>query len=139
MDWTNASAADIVRYCHKLELDKAADQKRMAKELDRVTKEQARQAAEIEKLKETTMKLEDRLATAESELIFNREMREKLFSLLDIEELELDASLPGSRGWQKHQRKVISLNNQIHAVQKRIDKYTQDKRMCERKLEALKA
>ena len=39
MDWSTASAADIVRYCHKMELDRAAEQKRKAKELERVAKE----------------------------------------------------------------------------------------------------
>ncbi len=82
------------------------------------------------------MKLEQRMATAESEIAFNREQRERLFSLLNIEEMERDASIPGGKEWQKHQKKVISLENQIHTVQKRIDKAQMDKAFCEKQMKA---
>ena len=36
--------------------------------------------------------------------------------------------------WQKHHKKVISLENQIHTVQKRIDKAHMDKAYCESKM-----
>ena len=76
------------------------------------------------------------MASAESELAFNREQRERLFKLLDIEERERDAAIEGSATWQKHHKKVISLENQIHTVQKRIDKAHMDKAYCESKMSA---
>ena len=90
----------------------------------------------LEKHEEQLMKLEQRLASAESELAFNREQRDRLFKLLDIEERERDAAIEGSDTWQKHQRKIIALENQIHTVQKRIDKAHMDKAFCAKKINA---
>lgn len=101
----------------------------------RLEKEQEKQAEVLRKHEERLMKLEQRMATAESEIAFNREQRERLFSLLDIEEMERDASIPGGKEWQKHQKKVISLENQIHTVQKRIDKAQMDKAFCKKQME----
>lgn len=101
----------------------------------RLAKEQEKQAELLRKHEERLMKLEQRMASAESEIAFNREQRERLFSLLDIEERERDAAIEGSATWQKHQKKVISLENQIHTVQKRIDKAHMDKAYCEKQME----
>ena len=109
------------------------EQERQAKEQARLAKEQERQAAQLVKHEEMLMKLDHRLAQAESEIAFNREQRERIFSLLEIEEAERDACIHGSTAWQKHQRKVISLENQVHTVQKRIDKAQAEKRFCESK------
>lgn len=110
------------------------EQERQAKEQVRLAKEQERQAAQLERHEEMLMKLDHRLASAESEIAFNREQRERIFSLLEIEEAERDACIKGSTAWQKHQKKVIALENQVHTVQKRIDKAQADKRFCESKL-----
>lgn len=112
------------------------EQMRQAREQEKLAKEQEKQAEVLRKHEERLMKLEQRMATAESEIAFNREQRERLFSLLDIEEMERDASIPGGKEWQKHQKKVISLENQIHTVQKRIDKAHMDKAYCEKQMEA---
>lgn len=116
------------------------EQERLAREQERERKEReaadAKLAKEQEKQKERLMKLEQRMATAESEIAFNREQRDRLFKLLDIEEMERDASIPGGKEWQKHQRKVISLESQIHTVQKRIDKAHMDKAFCEKQMSA---
>ena len=112
----------------------AREQERQAKEQTRLAREQERQAAQLERHEEMLMKLDHRLASAESEIAFNREQRERIFSLLEIEYTERDACIKGSTAWQKHQKKVISLENQVHTVQKRIDKAQADKRFCESKL-----
>ena len=100
----------------------------------RLAKEQQRQAEQLARHEEMLMKLDHRLAQAESEIAFNREQRERIFSLLEIEEAERDACIRGSSAWQKHQAKVISLESKVHTVQKRIDKAQADKRYCESKL-----
>lgn len=112
------------------------EQMRQAKEQEKLAKEQEKQAAQIAKHEEMIRKLEMRMATAESELAFNREQCDRLFLLLDIEERERDAAIEGSATWQKHHKKVISLENQIHTVQKRIDKAKMDKAFCEKQMEA---
>lgn len=112
----------------------AKEQERQRIEQERIAREQEKQAARLAKHEEMIRKLEMRMASAESELAFNREQRERLFKLLDIEERERDAAIEGSATWQKHQRKVISLESQIHTVQKRIDKAHMDKAYCESKI-----
>ena len=110
------------------------EQARQAKEQERIAKEQERQAAQLAKHEEQLMKLNMRLSVAEGEIAFNREQRERLWKLLEIEQLERDSAIEGSRTWQAHHKKVISLENQIHTVQKRIDKAHMDKAYCESKM-----
>ena len=131
-EWKAAQAAERERVRQMVALER--EQIRQAKEQERLAKEQERQAAQLEKHEEMIRKLEMRMATAESELAFNREQRDRLFLLLDIEERERDAAIEGSRTWQAHHKKVISLENQIHTVQKRIDKAHMDKAYCESKM-----
>ena len=92
------------------------------KELARQAAEQEKQAKAIAKHEKQITAAHQRIATAENEIAYNREQRERLFKLLERAELERDAAIEGSGTWEKYQRKVIALNNQIHAVQNRIDK-----------------
>ena len=133
-EWKAAQAAERERVRQMVALER--EQARQAKEQERLAKEQEKQAAQLEKHEEMIRKLEMRMATAESELAFNREQRDRLFLLLDIEERERAACIEGSATWQKHHKKVISLENQIHTVQKRIDKAHMTKAFCENKLSA---
>jgi len=110
------------------------EQDRQRKEQERQAKEQARQAAQLERHEEMLMKLDTRLAKAESEIAFNREQIERMFKLQKMAIEKRDACTYGSDEWQKHERKVISLENQIHTLQKRIDSAKADKRFCESKL-----
>ena len=110
------------------------EQDRQRREQERQAKEQERQAATLARHEEQLMKLDHRLASAESEIAFNREQIERLFKLQEMELTERDACAYGSSEWQKHERKVITLEGQIHTLQKRIDKAKADKRFCESKL-----
>lgn len=120
----------------RIEWQKRQDEINRKAEAERIrlAKEQERQAEQLARHEEQLMKLDHRLASAESEIAFNREQRERIFSLLEIEYAERDACIKGSSAWQKHQAKVISLENKVHTVQKRIDKAQADKRFCESKL-----
>ena len=131
-EWKRAQAAERERVRQMVALER--EQARQAKEQERLAKEQERQAAQLAKHEEQLAKLEQRLSVAESEIAFNREQRDRLFLLLDIEERERAACVEGSATWQKHHKKVISLENQIHTVQKRIDKAHMDKAYCESKM-----
>ena len=132
-EWKQRQAEAKIETARLIALER--EQMRQAKEQEKLAKEQEKQAEILRKHEERLMKLEQRMATAESEIAFNREQRERLFSLLDIEEMERDASIPGGKEWQKHQKKVISLENQIHTVQKRIDKAQMDKAYCKKQME----
>lgn len=132
-EWKQRQAEAKIEAARLIALER--EQMRQAREQEKLAKEQQRQAEVLRKHEERLMKLEQRMTIAESEIAFNREQRERLFSLLDIEEMERDASIPGGKEWQKHQKKVISLENQIHTVQKRIDKAHMDKAYCEKQME----
>ena len=133
-EWKQRQAEAKIETARLIALER--EQMRQAREQEKLAKEQEKQAEILRKHEERLMKLEQRMTIAESEIAFNREQCERLFSLLDIEEMERDASIPGGKEWQKHQKKVISLENQIHTVQKRIDKAHMDKAFCEKQMEA---
>ena len=63
-----------------------------------------------------------KLAAAEADVVFFREQQDRLFSLLDVAEAERDGSPYGSKSWQTWQRKVITLEGQIHTTQRKLDK-----------------
>lgn len=108
----------------------------LEREQARQAKEQDRQAAQIAKHDEMLMKLDIRLASAENEIAFNREQRERLFKLLNAEQEKQSQTQKDSDAWMKHERKIIALENQIHTAQKRIDKAQADKYFCEKKMSA---
>ena len=132
-EWKQRQAEAKIETARLIALER--EQMRQAKEQEKLAKGQEKQAEVLRKHEERLMKLEQRMATAESEIAFNREQRERLFKLLDIEERERDACIEGSATWQKHHKKIISLENQIHTVQKRIDKAHMDKAYCEKQME----
>ena len=107
-------------------------------ETDRLIKlerEQQRQAEQLARHEERLEKLEQRLTIAEGEIAFNREQRERLFKLLEIEQKTQSGTMEGSKEWARSQKKIIALENQIHTVQKRIDKSKMDKVFCESRIE----
>lgn len=112
------------------------EQIRQAKEQKRMQKEQDRQAKQIAKHDEMLMKLDIRLASAENEIAFNREQRERLFKVLKAEQEKQRETQKDSDAWMKHERKIIALENQIHTAQKKIDKAQADKYFCKQKMSA---
>lgn len=119
-----------------------AESKRIVAEQIRQAKEQERQARELAKHEEwlkkhdlKIAKLEQQIGLAESEIAFNREQRERLFKLLDIAEKEQSSYTPDCDTWQKFQKKIIALNNQIYSAQKKIDKAQITKLNAERQLD----
>ena len=119
-----AILSGIVGGSHK----KAKVERRKAEErFQKIEKEQRKQALAIEKL-------EMRVAACENEISFNREQRDRLFQLLELEEKDRAAAVPGSPAWRKHHSKVITLEGKIHTVQKRIDKAQTDKWIAEQQI-----
>lgn len=117
----------------KIETDRMI---KIEREQMRQAKEMERQAEQLARHEERLEKLEQRLTIAEGEIAFNREQRERLFKLLEIEQKEQEGTTEGSREWAKSQKKIISLENQIHTVQKRIDKSKMEKVFCESRISA---
>lgn len=105
------------------------------REQERLAKEQERQAAQLEKHEEQLAKLEHRLAVAEGDIAHWEDQFYNLCALLDIEQAEKAAAVPGSKSDIQHTRKIITLSNQIHAAENRLAKAKFEKSFCESKLE----
>lgn len=110
------------------------EQMRQAKEQEKLAKEQQRQAEVLAKHEEQIAKLEFRLSTAESDIAHWNEQIAALYAILDMEQLELAGTVNGSKEQMKHQKKIITLNNQIHAAENRLNKAKFEKSFCEDKL-----
>lgn len=127
----------------KAERDRLREEfRRQQAESKQIVAEQIRQAKELAKHEEwlkkhdaEIAKLEQRIGLAENDIAFYREQRERLFKLLDIAEKEQSSFTPDCDTWQKYQRKIITLNNQIYSAQKKIDKAQITKLNAERQLD----
>ena len=100
----------------------------------RQAKEQAKQAAMLAKHEEEIEKLKFRMARAESDIEHFTEQLGNLYALLDIEEMARSSAVPGSAEDAKHQRKIITLTNQIHTAETRLEKAKFNKEQAERKI-----
>jgi len=110
------------------------EQMRQAREQEKLEREQQRQAEVLAKHEEQIAKLEFRLSTAESDISHWNEQIAALYAILDMEQLELAGTVNGSKEQTKHQKKIITLNNQIHAAENRLNKAKFEKSFCEDKL-----
>ena len=119
----------------------ARQQVEMQREQIRLAKEQERQAREIEKHEAWLVKhdaeisaLQFKVGKAESDIAHWKEQIGNLYALLDIAQAEMESALVGGKIQTKYQKQVISLNNQIHTAEQRLNKAQFDKDCAERKL-----
>lgn len=134
-----------------------ADKKRRAEEIARISAEirqqkaeqkrqateQARQAKELEKHEAMLLKHEEEIRKLNTQITIARKDIEdetanlsRLYGLLDIAEQKQRDAHPGSKSDEAAMRKVMSLNKQISASEKRIIKAKATIENAERKLEA---
>ena len=128
-------AAELIEQ-HRAAQEEAKRIARMEREQLRQAQEQERQAALLAKHEAAIMKLEGRLYIAEGEIAHSKEQQDALYKLLCMAEEARDACANGSAEWQKRQKKVLSLENQVYNAQKRHDKAMAEKRFCEQRLSA---
>ncbi len=95
------------------QFDRRLEQQR--KRQERVVKEQTKQA-------ELISKLQFQLEQAMSEIDAGNNRLSQLFALLDIANANQAAAMPGSREDVRYQKQILTLENQIHTVEKRIAK-----------------
>lgn len=104
----------------------AREQARLAKEQERQHREQIRQAAQL-------AALNFRISQAEADIAAGEERIAALYGLMDIAAAAQHKAEPGSRQDEQAQRKIISLQNQIHTTEKRIAKAQFDRETAQRK------
>ena len=119
----------------------ARQQVEMQREQIRLAKEQERQAKELEKHEAWLVKhdaeieaLQFKMSKAESDIEHWKEQIGNLYALLDIAQAEMNSALVGGKIQMKYQKQVISLNNQIHAAEQRLNKAQFDRDCAERKM-----
>ena len=121
--------------------DWARQQVEMQREQIRLAKEQERQAREIEKHEAWLVKhdaeiakLNDKVNQATEDIEFLRDKVKRLNKLAELEELERDSSIRYGKEYQKHEKKLIALENQIRAANRQMEKAYQTRRDAEIKL-----
>lgn len=131
-EWKQRQAEAKIETQRLIALEREAMRQR---EVERKQAEWNRKQEEINrKHDEQIAKLEFRLSTAESDIAHWNEQIAALYAILDMEQLELAGTVNGSKEQVKHQKKIITLNNQIHAAENRLNKAKFEKSFCEDKL-----
>ena len=123
----------------QVEQDKAiakAEREREAlrKEQERQAKEQARQAAEIAKHEAELDRMRHVLAQATADIDFLQERSAELYAQLDYQLLLQAGTVPGSKQFEKYQRKIVTLKNQIHTAENKLSKAQWNRDTAQRKL-----
>lgn len=77
-----------------------------------------------------------KLRQAEADIRHWNDTANKLYALLDVELLEQSGALPGSKTDLKCQKKIITLNNQIHDAEARLSKAKYNKAMAMKEIAA---
>ena len=108
--------------------------KLLMKGLEKLEKEQARQAKELEKLNATLRKQSFALERANQDIADLNDRVNSLYGLLDLELLEQAGTIPGSKTDIKCQKKIITLTQQIRATESSLAKAKYTKTEAERAL-----
>ena len=119
-----------------------AEQARQNRDMERYAREQMRQAKELEKHEqwlrkhdEEIAKLQFKVEQAERDIEHLRENVSNLYALLDYVNVELDQAIVGGKNQFKLQKQAITLTNQIHVAESRLNKATFDRDQAKKKLE----
>ena len=100
----------------------------------RLAKEQERQAEQLAKHEEQIAKLEHRMSVAEGEIDFQMEQIERLREHIEHAEIERDGCVFGSSNYFKWDKKVMTLEKQIHTAEKKISDAQFAKESAQKKL-----
>lgn len=110
------------------------EQIRLAKEQEKQAQELAKHEAWLVKHDEEIAKLTDKVNQATEDIEFLRDKVKRLNKLAELEELERDASIPYGKEYQKHEKKLIALENQIRTANRQMEKAYSNRKNAEIKL-----
>lgn len=110
---------------------------------EQIIREQIRQARELERHEaqlaaheKRLADLEYRMTQAEADIEHWRETVGALYALLDLAQSEQAAAVPGSKADARAQKQIITLGNQIHSAEAKLNKAEYIKKTAERELSA---
>lgn len=117
---------------------KAETARRIAIEREQMAqrKEQERQAKTIADHEERIAKAEQTIKQTTADIDFLRDRIAQLDTLLDLEKLEQAGAIPGSKTDIKCQKRIMTLENQIHTAEMRMSKAQFNRRQTQEKLSA---
>lgn len=117
---------------------KAETQRLIALEREQIRQrqEQERQAKIIADHEERIAKAEQTIELATADIDFLRDRIAQLDTLLDLEKLEQAGAIPGSKTDIKCQKRIMTLENQIHSAEMRMSKAQYNRMNAQRKLTA---
>lgn len=105
------------------------EQRRITLEQKKQAAEQARQAEEIARHEDHLLrhdkeitKLNFKINQAEEDIAYLQDKVKRLIKLAEFEEMERDVSIYGGGEFQKHERKLIALENQIRTASRQLEK-----------------
>lgn len=97
---------------------------------------QRKQAEQISRQEERIVKLEFQMKQATADIEAEAERISALYALMDIAAKEQAGAVPGSKADVRAQKQILSLNNQIHAAERRKAKAEFTKMTARQKLSA---
>lgn len=112
------------------------EQTRQRKESERIAREQERQAAQLKKHEQRIADLEFRMSQAEADINHWTQQIQNLYALLDIEYKNQYEAAPGSKADITSQKRIITLNNQIHTAETKLSKARHIKATAKQQLKA---
>lgn len=125
-------------------LVRRADNKRTAKveknvinlevNFEKLAKEQEKQAAQLAKHEKRIADLEFRMEQAEGDIEFLNERIANLDAQRDYLILQQSATVPGGKEHTKYQSKIVSIENQIHTAENKLNKAKHIKAMAEKEI-----
>jgi len=102
---------------------------------ERLAKEQEKQAAQLAEHEKRIADLEFRMSQAESDIEFLNNRIAQLDAQRDFLMLQQSGTVPGGKEHTKYQTKIISIENQIHTAENKLNKARHIKAMAEKEME----
>ena len=132
--WKAAQAAERERVRQMVALER--EQLRQAREQEKLEKEQEKQAAQLAKHEKRLADLEYRMSQAESDIEFLNDRIAQLDAQRDYLLLQQSGTVPGGKEHTKYQTKIISIENQIHTAENKLNKAQHTRDMAKKEMEA---
>lgn len=117
-----AEHRQILREQERLAKAQEREEKARIAAEEKLVKEQEKQAAQLAKHEKRIANLEFRMKQAESDIEFLADRMYQLDAQRDYLILQQAGTIPGSKEHTKYQTKIVSLENQIHTTETRLNK-----------------
>lgn len=112
------------------------EQRKQARDIERHEKQLRKHEEQIAQHERRIADLEYKMAQAEADIAHWNEQANALYALLDVEQERQMRAAPGSKTDIQCQKRIITLNNQIHTAETRLNKAKHVKQMAEAEIEA---